>query len=201
MAREDPTNLHLPTPAVATGPLAEDIHSIDTDPEHPAAQFADKWQESFELPTIYFPSQPYTPPIYKHSVSWDTLARMNALINHSTCRFFVRDERIWKRALQFNASERFMQVTVAEINDAHKTITTIPVLVFYIGDAMVETCARVNAFLRYGKCLCIAEMNDEQYKVEAVRPLNFGWIELIIAEADDNVHIVRKYYEPLWLLV
>lgn len=71
--------------------------------------------------------------------------------------------------------------------------------VLYLGDASADTCNRVNTLLRFSDVHIYAEVGKSMLHLGGLKTLDDIWLEMLVLEQDDGLHIYRQYYRPLFL--
>ena len=133
----------------------------------------------------------------------NTLARMNAMINHSSCIFHVSLDNIWRRVLCFSLEQGVdmlvsYECILGEIRTARynwrRPIT------LYLGNCTEESVSHVNMLLKYGK-LNGYIIEDTAFCISHIVREDNQYIRAFIYDPTlrDEYSIIKHYYEPIVL--
>lgn len=129
---------------------------------------------------------------------------MNALIQHTHATLHTLHHNVYRRVVALFPHGEDLLLSIERVLTAEPEQVIqrwIFPFVFYLGDASIETCRRVNTLLRFSQSRLYAEVGNTTLRIGGLKPLDDIWLECLALEQDDGLHIFRQYYRPfvLWL--
>ena len=145
----------------------------------------------------------YTHRAIQNTIPINTLARMNAMINHSSCIFHVNIDNVYKRVTCFSLAQQQQMIIsydgiLGEIHNA--CYNWRRPIILYLGKCTEEAVSHVNLLLKYGKlngyiieekALCISHITKDDN--EYIRAFIYD------PTVQDEYSIIKHYYEPIVL--